>query len=255
MRKSKKAALIIVMSSVYLAGCNATGGEAAADPSAAVSQEVTETAAETITPEVLEAIESKTVDVKGYYITTDIRSSGDKTEKERDKEYKGFLKEMEVIGQSGEIVTVKAYLVDSEEFFTTAERVELEYNTEDSSVQVKTDPIKIEPTVFFDTSMFFEYKINAANNYRWLEKLPEMTEDNIKDIVLLEGVEDRGTTMNDFSFNGCVEITDQEDQVFLCTFYLTYKPYDERYSFTREKMEKKQSPIWQIELVGVEKIE
>jgi len=257
MRKSKKAALIIVMSSVYLAGCNAAGGNAAADPSAAVtvSQEVIEAEPGTIAPEILEAIENITVDVQGYYITTDIRSSGEKTEKERDKEYKGFLQEIEVVEQAGEIVTVKAYLVDSEDFFTTAEKVELEYNMKDSSIQVKADPIRIEPTVFFDTNMFFENKINAANNNRVLEDLPEMTEENIKSIILLEETEDYGVTINDFYFNGRVEITDIEDQVFQCTFYLTYKPYDEKYSFTRTKMEEKQSPIWQMELVRVKKIE
>lgn len=255
MRKSKKAALIIIMSSVYLAGCNAAGGGAAADPSAAASQEVTEPGAETISPEILEALESKTVDVKGYYITTDIRSSGEKTEKERSKEYKGYLKEIEVIEQAGEILAVKAYLVDSEEFFTTAEKVEIEYNMKDSSIQVNTDPVKIEPTIFFDTSMFFENKIYAANDNRVLEDLPEMTEDNIKDIVLLEGVKNRGTTFNDFYFNGCIEITDKADNVYLCTFYLYYKPNEkELYSkFTREWMEKNQSPVWDIKLVSVKK--
>lgn len=256
MRKSKKAALIIIMSSVYLAGCNAAGGGAAADPSAAASQEVTEPGSETISPEILEALESKTVDVKGYYITTDIRSSGEKTEKERSKEYKGYLKEIEVMEQAGETVTVKAYLVDSEEFFTTAEKVELEYNTKDSSIQVNTDSVKIEPTVFFDTSMFFENKIYAANNYRILEDLPEMTEENIKNIVLLEKTEDYGTVMSDFYFNGNVEITDNKDTVFQCIFYLYYKPHEkELYSkFTREWMEKNQSPVWDIKLVRVKKM-
>lgn len=252
--KLKKVALMVVLSSFYLAGC-AAGGSAAADPTTAVSQEVTEPAAETINPEILEALASKTVDVKGYYITINIRRIGEeKTEKERDKDYKGYLKDIEVMEQAGEMITVKAYLVDSDDFFTTAEKVDLEYNTKDGSIEIKTEKMKIEPTIFFDTSMFFG-TIRSANNYRVLDDLPDMTEENIKEIVLLEGVEDRGTQMNDFSFNGCVKITDKEDNVFLCDFYLYYKPYSEQDRFTREKMEKNQSSIWDIQLVGVKKLE
>lgn len=255
MRKSKKAALIIIMSSVYLAGCNAAGGGAAADPSAAVSQEVTEPGAETISPEILEALESKTVDVKGYYIRTNVKSSGERTETERDKEYKGDLKEIEVIEQAGEIVIVKAYLVDREEFFTTAEKAELEYNAKNGSIEIKTDKMKIEPTVFFDISMFFENKIYAANDNRELEKLPEMTEDNIKEIVIMEALEGELITQSNFYYNGYVQFTDKEDHVFLCAFYLYYKPHEkELYSkFTREWMEKNQSPVWDIKLVSVKK--
>lgn len=247
----KKIVLMVVLSSFYLGGCNTGGG-------ADASQEATELAAETISQEIMEALKSKTVDVEGYYIATDIKSSGEKTEKEQDKGYKGFLKEMEVVEQTGEIVTVKAYLVDHEDFFTTAEKVELEYNTEDGSIEIKTDKIKIEPTVFFDVNMFFDNEIFSAYavyNNSLIKELPELTEENIKDIILLYAVDDKKVKFNDFYFDGYVNIIDKDDNLYSCKFILNYIPHSGHSGFTREKMEQNQWPVWAVKIVGVEKIE
>lgn len=249
--KLKRIALtLVVLSSICLSGCKSDNAGEVVTP----ITETTVPAAETISSDILLDIENKTVDIKGYYITTDIRGDG-KAEKEREKDYKGlYLKDIEVLEQADDTMRIKAYLTDNEDFFITAEKAELEYNVKDKSIQVVSDNLRMEPTNFFDIDMFYDERYKLKKR-RGTEKLPDFNKDSIKEIVLLDSLEGELIIKNDFYYNGYVKITDKNDNVFRCTVHLFYKPNEKDLyrSFSREKAEK--SPVWDIEIISVKELD
>lgn len=241
----KKIGLLAIClgTSILMVGCGqASKGEAdSQDRHTQTTSSVSQGADQNL----LEQLENISLDVEGEYIRKTIDNDSIEKEYKRTREFTGNLKDVKIISQDKEDITVKAVVAN--DFYTTVEPITIHFqlkNNEIGSGVIEDNQPKVQPTIPYTLDMIFGKELKLT----YVEGLEEKKFTVSRDTVEKIGYEyETGNVtggfcgISDFSYEGHVIFYCKDGRKLKQSVDIDYRPdKDKEYTLESDKS------IWRI---------